>query len=212
MQLQGSDLIVNDLGNTGLDGVQIRTGNKSTFLASLSGQTIDNGKKVRSTLLFNDLSGNVYTRLEATLFDNLNGGNTISVNKALLSSVFTLKAFNDGQEVLNLTYNTGDLDEGDENPGLWYIPVAILLYGIDLKYTLEENGDGETTETTEVSFDLSQAYSGETFDHIPFTADALHIGTKKQHLSPSSGIPKPYALEVRTTNLMSLRVVDENYA
>lgn len=206
-------LSISNIGDSGLDGVAIRTNGIEDLDISFLPQEMTNEKSYTFNLIGEDGFGRIKTmnQQSITLNPNDKNSNLLSFNSYLLSKKVTILAEKDGKIIFEQEY-----DNPNYNPKInwWVVAVAVAVYvadHVDYKHKVIKDGDGNVTGT-----ETTTSWNGSTWrmpDGKPIEADRFYLQSNfkfSEPLEPKRAI-NVKEIQILGRNLKDLIIVKEDY-
>lgn len=212
LEVVKGQLIVSNIGDSGMDGVAIRTEGAAKFETEMIQQELSAGQSIYVSHVGVDNYGRVKTVGErAIYFDPIEGKTAFAFNSKLLEDQVRLRATLDGTTVFDTTFNN---PENDPRINWWQILVAVVIFvldHIDYEHSTTTNSDGSSSTTETYSWGSVANPGGgggngttfETFDGQRFTADRLYLESTKDY---PGAVPQPLALEIQEVRILGNNV------
>lgn len=214
LEVTEKGLKVSNIGNSGLDGVSIRTEGNGQWEASLLPMEITKDKGCTVNLIGRDGYDRIKTlNQQATTYMGIDKDYPVgfSFNSYLLSKKVTLTNETDGKIVFEQEY---DNPVDDPKVNWWVIAVVVAVYvldHIDYKHQTKKDGNGNVTSTT-----TTESWNGnscKTTDGKKVTADKFYLKSEisfPDPLTPESLI-EAQEVQILGKNLGDFTITDESY-
>jgi len=213
LELSEKGLLISNLGDSGLDGVSIRTKGINNWEASFLPIKMTEEKCYTYNLIGEDGYGRIKTmNQQAVTFNpNQKDSNALSFNSYLLARRITILAEKDGKIIFEQEY-----DNPNFNPKInwWVVVVAVAIYiadNVDYKHTVIRDKDGNVTGT-----ETTTSWNGSTWK-MP---DGKSVEADKFYLKSRFDFPEPLEprrainvveVQILGKNLKELIIKDETY-
>lgn len=198
-------LRISNIGNSGLDGVSIRTDGKEDLDISFLPQKMTPDKSYTFNLIGEDGFGRikVLNQQSITLNPKEINSNILSFNSNLLSKKVIISAEKDGKIIFEQEYNNPN---NDPKINWWIVAVAVAIYvadHIDYKHTVIKDKDGNVTGT-----ETTTSWNGSTWrmpDGKAIEADRFYL--KSTFNFPDSLEPKR-EIKIREVQILCRNLED----
>lgn len=203
-------LVVSNIGDSGMDGVAIRTNGAGKFETAMEQQELSADQSIYVSHIGRDNYGRMKTVGErAIYFDPVLQKTAFAFNSKLLEEQVRLIGKMDGRTVFDETFNN---PENDPRINWWPIAVGVALWvldHVDYEHSTTTNSDGSSSTTETYSWGSVANPGGggnntiEAFDGQRFEADRMYLSTTKVH---PQGIPAPLDLEIQEVRILGKNV------